>query len=128
MNSAIRDNATFIPQMAELARTLDKTAHCPWLSAYRQAQIAAFERAQFPNQKVEHFKYNRLDIFSEQHFNRPAGESAPVVAGEREIDDLSKNNAVEQLVFVNGSYDAALSTIKSHRLTHFADANAKRAN
>lgn len=116
----------FIPAVTALASEFDANADSTWLSHYRQAQGALLRQAGFPHSRIEHFKYNRLDIFDQQDFCkiaeiRPHGED--LTLDLRLIDGLSDEDNTDRIVFVSGQYSEKLSRIRHHRITPFADAN-----
>lgn len=120
-------NANYLSAMAAVARDADKTAQNTWLSGYRQQQIAALESATLPTQKVEHFKYNRLDVFKSHGFDRLApSSSASFDLSTREIAGLDAIEAFERVVFVNGYFSPSLSQFSRHKITGLNDTNAEQ--
>ncbi len=118
----------FIPSRVAFADDFDTLAQTPWLSEYRGKQRLLLGNAKFPTHKTEHFKYNCLDIFETHDFakNVSVDESETLDDTIQAIDGISTSYAVDRLVFVNGHFSQQLSQIQHHRVTPFADADAKQ--
>ncbi|MBS9778269.1 MAG: SufD family Fe-S cluster assembly protein [Gammaproteobacteria bacterium] len=116
---------TFIPSSVELAGDFDSTAETTWLSNYRGKQRKLFGNKKFPTNKVEHFKYNRLDDFDVHDFLGIAKHEDKQIENYdlRLIDGIDASDNVDRLVFVNGQFSDSLSHIKHHNIISFADAN-----
>lgn len=125
MNNPI--NTNYLSAMGAVARDADNNAQNAWLSDYRQRQISALENATFPTQKVEHFKYNHLDIFEHHDFNRLAPTSSSSLnLSTRPIAGLDAIEGVERIVFVNGHFSPSLSQFSQHKITDLNDTNAEQ--
>lgn len=112
----------FIKHAAQMAAAYQAHTQTPWLSDYRNAQLQQFAQATFPHARVEHFKYNRFDIFAQQNFCQAASTKHSVNATQLEAS-WTDNANTDRVVFVDGQYAAELSQIQHHRITPFYDAN-----
>ncbi len=121
-NTTTPRNTAFIPAITNLAKQADEAAKNAWLGDYRRAQIAALAQAEFPHAKIEHFKYNRFDVFEQHNFDRFATTSEPIQLDSRLIEGLEAET-IERAVFLNGRFSPALSQLNAHRVTEFAAAN-----
>lgn len=121
------ENNDFMAKAGDMAATYP--AQTTWLSGYRDSQRQIFTQAEFPHARVEHFKYNRLDAFSEQDFCQTAKinpNSEDIILDARLMDGLTDSDNIDRVVFINGQYSATLSHIKHHRITHFNEANSEQ--
>ena len=122
-----RDN--FIPSALALAKELDKNSKLSWLGDYRKEQTGLLNKAQFPSQKVEHFKYNRLDIIDVYDFFQLAkidSQSEEMTLDMRLIENLEADYEIDRIVFVNGEFCKSLSQICFHHITPFSKANSEQ--
>jgi Fe-S cluster assembly protein SufD len=90
--------ATFAQNWAETS--------LPFSNILKSEAKAVLENNPFPNTRVEAWKYTRLTKISKQNFTSAAGT----------VNDLSKFKVLHDaptLVFVNGIYNATLSTAKA---------------
>lgn len=121
------ENHHFIAKATAMAAAYP--ARTTWLNDYREAQRQTFAQAQFPHSRVEHFKYNRLDVFDQHDFSQTAKinpNSEDIILDARLMDGLTDtdNDNIDRVVFVNGQYSQTLSHVKHHRITAFCDADA----
>lgn len=114
---------TFIERAANMADTHTAHSQTPWLDSYRKAQCQQFAQATFPHARIEHFKYNRFDIFAQQDFCQATQSEGDVLAEQLAVD-FADTNHTDRIVFVDGQYHAKLSHTQHHRITQFCDADA----
>ncbi len=120
---------TFIPAVAALSVDFSKGVNTSWLNQYRLEQSHQLEKSVFPHNKIEHFKYNCLDIFDNHNFCQLAEiktNSESLELDSRSINGLAGTQKIDQIVFVNGHYSEKLSQVKHHRITSFEKADSKQ--
>src|ERR1043166_9389034 len=82
-----------------------------WLSDMRESAMAAFQERGFPTTHDEDWRYTSLDRITSVPFSMNHGEARSPSAGV--VSDLAcADLQCNRLVFVNGRYDARLSSIK----------------
>ncbi|MDZ7751160.1 MAG: Fe-S cluster assembly protein SufD [Gammaproteobacteria bacterium] len=81
----------------------------PWLDGIRDAGIERFAEVGFPTPRNEQWKYTRVAAIEKRRFGIPAA-GAPVTAEQLE-PFLFEGLECDRLVFVNGRYAGALSSI-----------------
>jgi len=81
-----------------------------WVRALREAGASRFAEKGFPTTRDEHWKYTNVAPLLRQTYTplaTPANIDAAVVTRDTAFGDLR----AQRLVFVNGSYAAALSSV-----------------
>src|ERR1051325_50940 len=82
-----------------------------WLTVLRESAMAAFQERGFPTTHDEDWRYTSLDRITSVPFSMNGGEAGSPSAGV--VSDLAcADLECNRLVFVNGRYDARLSSIK----------------
>jgi Fe-S cluster assembly protein SufD len=85
------------------------------LKSHEQNAFEAFNRMGIPTTKHEEWKYTRIgSVFNKEFQLKPAGEALTI----KDIESVRMpgHEEANELVFVNGRYDAGLSTIRSGEL------------
>jgi len=94
--------------------------HLPWLRRARETSLAHFMAEGFPNRHQEEWKYTDLSFLAKQHYEwAPRNES---VTREMIAKYQLENTPTHQLVFIDGYFDATLSTVTN--LPHGVTLNA----
>lgn len=90
-----------------------------WLAGLRQEAAEAWLQASWPTRKTELWKYTPLLPLQKDSFNEWA--RADNVAWQQDVDLIDLD--ATRLVFVNGVFDAAASSVLDVGITRFVDAN-----
>ncbi len=85
------------------------------LTAVERAAFDAFDKAGIPTVKNEEWKYTRINAAFNKQYSLGAAEIS-FVASELEEHRLPGGAEANEIVFINGLYAAALSTIRSTAL------------
>jgi Fe-S cluster assembly protein SufD len=80
----------------------------PWLDQLRKTGMACFEHAGFPNRKQEEWRFTNVDAIARAQF-LPAEPSHNVRAIEASMRFGFGDEAISELVFINGHYTPQLS-------------------
>ncbi len=109
MSDSTTATESFIEQFGELRPVLPGAA-LPWLSGLRETAIERFSRSGLPTPRVESWKYTSL-----RHLDRAGFRTLPGTVSHVNIDCaptlLSDTTACHRLVFIDGHFDPALSTV-----------------
>ncbi len=126
MNKPAIDNNPCISAMTQYAHSIDQATaiNTPWLEVYRQKNLKQLQQTTLPTHKDEYFKYNRLDIFKQRNFsaniNIATATNNSLNLSEKAIKGIER---IEQIVFINGQLSNELSSVTTHKVTQFCDAN-----
>jgi Fe-S cluster assembly protein SufD len=82
----------------------------PWLDQLRAAGMARFEQAGFPHRKQEEWRFTNVDAIARTHFVAPE-HSHNVRAIEAGMRFGFADEAISELVFINGHYTPQLSRL-----------------
>lgn len=86
------------------------------LQPLEQQAFESFNRQGVPTVRHEEWKYTRIGAVLQKGFAFPEG-AASITAQDLDAVRLPGHEAANELVFVNGRYEASLSTIRSSELT-----------
>ena len=91
---------------------LSNTADAPWLSQARKDAMKAIDEIAMPERKQESWRYTDLARLYKQHYQYPAepAEGLPSEPIENWVYSATESH---RLVFVNGRYASALSSIQT---------------
>lgn len=81
----------------------------PWLVQARAENFAHFAEMGFPNRHQENWKYTDLSFLAKKTY-RSAGRNTTITKADIQLYQL-QDTPIPQLVFINGYFDAALSTL-----------------
>lgn len=119
MNQAVSD---FNQKALSFVKTNEQVSS---FKAVNDAGINAFTAMPFPTRKTESWKYTSLHALTKQDFNQAV---EPVVSSANVDFSINDLDSIE-LVFVNGQYQAELSSIQSQaglELVRFSDATKEQ--
>lgn len=85
--------------------------HLPWLRTVREKSLARFLSTGFPSRREEDWRYTDLTFLAQQTFSwAPRNESiTPELIAKHRLENISSH----QLVFIDGYFCAALSTMEN---------------
>ncbi|GAA4746719.1 Fe-S cluster assembly protein SufD [Flavisolibacter ginsenosidimutans] len=90
--------------------------HSP-LTSLEQSAFHTFDTLGLPTVKNEEWKYTRISgVFNKEYAFNPESNRSAFAAGELAEIRLPGHEAANELVFVNGVYNASLSTVRSASL------------
>lgn len=91
--------------------------HSP-LTALEQSAFQTFTALGIPTVKNEEWKYTRISgVFNKEYAFDPESVSSSITAEDLKAVRLPGHERANELVFVNGVYNASLSTVRSPSLT-----------
>ena len=103
----------YLKEQYSQLQTLDTTTE---LSAIRKDAFDTFNRAGIPTVRNEEWKYTRISSLFNKQFAL-AERDTLLTAADINCLRLPGRNTANELVFINGIYNASLSTIRSKGLT-----------
>ena len=88
-----------------------------YLSPLRKDALRAFHQMGIPTVRHEEWKYTRIGSVFNKEFDAPIGREITITSADLESLRLPGSSAANEIVFVNGVYSRALSSIRSRDLT-----------
>jgi len=108
--TAAADNLSLYLDAAHALRATLPGASVPWVRALRAQGLARFAEAGFPSTRLEDWKYTNVSAVAGRLF-APSTDAAPRVEAAALQASLFTELPAHRLVFVNGRYAPALSSV-----------------